>query len=61
MRLVRNLAILLMLLAAPFAANFASAAEVGVTSTCGDCDCPNLCCDKSWLGGCECKPCSPDV
>lgn len=58
MRIMRNFALMLMLGLAPFAANWATAAEVGTTATCGDCTCdPGQCCSKSWTGGCECTTC----
>ena len=60
MRTVRNLAILVLLLVAPVAANWAAAAEVGTMATCGACTCDaGQCCSKSWAGGCECYTCGP--
>lgn len=61
MRIARNLAVLLLLLMAPLAANQALAMGVGPTATCGDCTCDGgQCCSKSWAGGCSCHVCSPD-
>lgn len=63
MRLARNFALLLMLLVAPFAANFAMAAEAAIVGpTCGDCTCSEgQCCDKSWAGGCSCYTCEDEI
>jgi hypothetical protein len=62
MRIVRNLAVLLLLLAAPIAANRAFALDVGASATCGACSCDSgQCCSKSWAGGCECNTCPPAV
>jgi len=62
MRTLRNFALLLILLLAPFAAHTAKAFEVGASATCGDCTCnADQCCDKSWAGGCSCHVCAPAV
>ena len=61
MRIARNLALLVLLLVAPVAANLAVAAQIGTMSTCGDCTCDaGQCCTKSWAGGCSCHTCSQD-
>lgn len=58
MRIVRNLSILSLLLAAPMLAQHVR--EPKPASTCGDCTCdPGQCCKKSFAGGCECSICEP--
>lgn len=60
MRLARNVAVLVLLLAAPIVANRAYSVDFGTTATCGACSCDSgQCCSKSWAGGCECTTCPP--
>lgn len=57
MRLARKLAILVMLLLAPFAATVA-AQDNQTGPTCGDCTCSaGQCCTKGTFGGCSCHTC----
>lgn len=59
MRILRNLFVLALLLAAPLVAQSSFVFEPA--STCGQCTCDSgQCCKKSWAGGCECYTCSPD-
>lgn len=55
MRVVRNLAILALLLVAPV---LASPTRAQGGSSCGDCTCQtDYCCKKSWTGSCSCYKC----
>jgi hypothetical protein len=55
MCIVRNVAILALLLMAPMLATPTSA-QGG--PTCGDCTCStDQCCKKSWTGSCSCNNC----
>lgn len=57
MRIVRNFAILAVLLSAPVLAQRLNAAEAA-GPTCGDCTCSDgQCCSKSWTGSCKCTTC----
>lgn len=55
MRIVRNMALLALLLAAPM---FAAPTSAQGGPTCGDCTCSaGQCCKKSWTGSCSCNTC----
>lgn len=58
MRIVRNLVILSLLIAAPLVAQ--QSFVIKPASTCGACTCDaGQCCSKGILGGCECTICKP--
>jgi hypothetical protein len=56
MRIARKLAVLCLLLLAPFAATVAAQDNQG--SVCGDCSCSaGQCCTKGAWGSCSCHKC----